>query len=81
MIKPVFVYYTPTQIVVILSEAFDLEPVRTGWMEDPDLPEGLCEIPCIDLDENKFLFPRSAQGEYDAFRKVAELYAFQLVTQ
>lgn len=76
--NPVFVYYTETQIAVILAKSFSLTVIGMGWEYDLGQRNSAVEVPTLDLEKERFVFERSPEGEEKAFRKVAELYAAQL---
>lgn len=68
---------TNEKIVVVATNVWDLSPARTGWMNDPNLPEHQCLEPSIDMfdDKNVWEFPAGVEGEAAAHKKMCELYA------
>jgi len=76
----VFTYWTPDSIILVATDIWDLTAARTSWMDNPDIPGG--KSFCADIDlmgyENVWTFPRTAEGENAAHKKMCEIYAEEL---
>jgi len=65
-------------IKVIATDVWDLNSMRTDWMDDASLPGGFCHQPDIDVfdDANVWEFDTSPEGQKRAHKKMCEIYAW-----